>query len=144
LAQEVIVGVDTRKDVHVAVAIDIHGRRLGERMLPTTERGCTELQRWALGFASRACYGVEGTGSYGAGLSRYLLARAARSPRFAGPTASCVGTAASPIPSTLKPPPAPYSPGPRPSRQNTVTLGSSSCGYCELPGVPQFEREPKP
>jgi transposase len=85
LAQEVIVGVDTRKDVHVAVAIDIHGRRLGERMLPTTERGCTELQRWALGFASRACYGVEGTGSYGAGLSRYLLAQGSQVTEIRGP-----------------------------------------------------------
>jgi transposase len=78
LAQQVIVGVDTHKDAHVAVAIDVNGRRLGERMVPTTEWGCTELHRWALGFAPRACYGVEGTGSYGAGLSRYLQAQGMR------------------------------------------------------------------
>jgi transposase len=85
LAHEVIVGVDTHKDVHVAVAIDIHGRRLGERMVPTTELGCTELHRWALGFASRACYGVEGTGSYGAGLSRYLQAQGSQVTEIRGP-----------------------------------------------------------
>jgi transposase len=85
LAQEVIVGVDTHKDVHVAVAIDIHGRRLGERMVPTTERGCIELHRWALGFAQRACYGVEGTGSYGAGLSRYLQAQGSQVIEIRGP-----------------------------------------------------------
>jgi transposase len=79
------VGVDTHKDVHVAVAIDIHGRRLGERMVPTTERGCTELHRWALGFAPRACYGVEGTGSYGAGLSRFLQAQGSQVTEICGP-----------------------------------------------------------
>ncbi len=85
LAQEVIVGVDTHKDVHVAVAIDIHGRRLGERMVPTTEGGCTELHRWALGFAPRAWYGVEGTGSYGAGLARYLQAQGSQVTEIRGP-----------------------------------------------------------
>jgi len=86
LAQEVIVGVDTHKDVHVAVAIDVNGRRLGERMVPTTEQGCIELHRWALQFAPRVSYGVEGTGSYGAGLSRYLQAQASPVAEIRGPS----------------------------------------------------------
>jgi transposase len=57
LAQEVIVGVDTHKDVHVAVAIDVNGRLKGQRMVPTTERGCIELHRWALQFAPQVRYG---------------------------------------------------------------------------------------
>ena len=85
LAQEVIVGVDTYKDVHVAVAIDVNGRRLGEHLVPTTERGCVELHRWALGLAPRVCYGVEGTGSYGAGLSRYLQAQGSQVTEIRGP-----------------------------------------------------------
>jgi transposase len=85
LAQEVIVGVDTHKDVHVAVAIDVNGRRLGEHLVPTTERGCVELHRWALGLAPRVCYGVEGTGSYGAGLSRYLQAQGSPVTEIRGP-----------------------------------------------------------
>jgi len=72
VAQQIIVGVDTHKDVHVAAAIDVNGRLLGHHSVATTEKGCNDLHRWALSFAPLVRYGVEGTGSYGAGLSRYL------------------------------------------------------------------------
>jgi hypothetical protein len=39
VAQQIIVGVDTHKDVHVAAAIDTHGRLLGYHTAATTERG---------------------------------------------------------------------------------------------------------
>jgi transposase len=85
LAQGVIVGVDTHKDIHVAVAIDPRGRHLGTTTVPTTEVGCGELYRWALSFGQTACYGVEGTGSYGAGLSRYLRAQGSSVLEIRGP-----------------------------------------------------------
>jgi transposase len=70
--KEVVLGVDTHLDVHVAVALDRLGRHMGESKIPTTLRGYGQLVRWAQGFGVVRCAGVEGTGSYGAGLARYL------------------------------------------------------------------------
>lgn len=69
---EVIVGVDTHKDLHVAVAVDTLGRRLAELVVPTTAAGYQQLQRWAQRLGRVQAFGVEGTGSYGAGLARQL------------------------------------------------------------------------
>ena len=66
---EVVLGVDTHLDFHVAVVLDILGRRLGESKIPTTLKGYRNLLRWAEGFGTVRCAGVEGTGSYGAGLA---------------------------------------------------------------------------
>jgi transposase len=71
---EVILGVDTHLDFHVAVAIDHLGRRLGESSVPTTAKGYEVLLRWAEGFGHVRCAGVEATSSYGAGLVRHLRA----------------------------------------------------------------------
>ena len=73
-ASEVILGIDTHLDVHVAVALDGLGRRLGQLNVPTTVKGYHKLLHWAEGFGPVCCAGVEGTGSYGAGLARYLKA----------------------------------------------------------------------
>jgi len=69
---DVIVGVDTHKDEHVAVVIDGLGGRLGEFYLSTTNSGYTELLAWAKSFGRVHAFGVEGTGSYGMGLARFL------------------------------------------------------------------------
>jgi transposase len=71
----VIMGVDTHLDFHTAVAVDHLGRRLGELSVPATVKGYEELLRWAAGFGTMRCAGVEGTSSYGAGLARHLRAR---------------------------------------------------------------------
>jgi transposase len=70
----VILGVDTHLDFHVAVALDHLGRRLGELSVPATMKGYERLLRWAEGFGPLRCAGVEGTRSYGAGLTRHLRA----------------------------------------------------------------------
>ena len=72
---EMILGVDTHLDFHVAVAVDHLGRRLGEASVPTTLKGYEKLLRWAEGFGPVKSAGVEGTSSYGAGLARHLRAR---------------------------------------------------------------------
>jgi transposase len=69
---EVILGVDTHLDVHVVVALDRLGRRLGELSVPTTAKGYKSLVRWAEGLGTVRCAGVEGTSSYGAAITRYL------------------------------------------------------------------------
>jgi transposase len=71
----VTVGVDTHTDQHVGVALDQFGRRLGARGVPTTPAGFATLLAWARTFGTVEQFGVEGTGSYGAGLTRWLRAR---------------------------------------------------------------------
>ena len=68
----VVVGVDTHKDTHVARAKDSLGRLVGEQLVPTTPAGHRQLLTWARGLGEVKAFGVEGTGSYGAGLARYL------------------------------------------------------------------------
>jgi transposase len=64
------IGVDTHKDVRVAVAVDGIGRRLGQVSVPASASGYRELLAWALQLGEVIAFGVEGTGSYGAALSR--------------------------------------------------------------------------
>ena len=70
--KEVVLGVDTHLDVRVAVILDGLGRHIGESQIPTTLSGYGQLLRWAQGFGVVRRAGVEGTGSYRAGLARYL------------------------------------------------------------------------
>jgi transposase len=65
-------GVDTHADLHVAAACDHLGAVLGTRSFPTTGRGYRALLVWLRGFGVLVRVGVEGTGSYGVGLARYL------------------------------------------------------------------------
>ena len=74
-AVQVVIGVDTHQDQHVAVAIDQQGVRLAERYAPATSYGYGELERWAGKLGEVRAFGVEGTGSYGAGLARFLTGR---------------------------------------------------------------------
>jgi transposase len=67
----VAIGVDTHKDVHIAVALDAHGGQLDSREIPTTLTGYRSLLAWAQGLGVPA-FAIEGTGSYGAGLARFL------------------------------------------------------------------------
>ena len=71
---QVTVGVDTHADVHVAVAKDSFGRRLDTTAIPTTPAGYAELLGWAQRLGQIEAWGIEGTGSFGAGLSRFLRA----------------------------------------------------------------------
>jgi len=69
---DVIVGVDTHKHTHTAVAINAFGVRLGSLAVPVTCKGYRMLDAWARSLGPVRAFGVEGTGSYGAGLSRFL------------------------------------------------------------------------
>ena len=67
---KVIVGVDTHKHVHVAVAIDTRGIRLGDHSFVADSSGYQALLMWAHTHGRIETFGIEGTGSYGAGLAR--------------------------------------------------------------------------
>jgi transposase len=71
-------GVDTHADVHVAVALDPIGGLLGVKEFPPTAAGYGRLMSWLGGFGTVALVGIEGTGSYGAGLARYVTAAGVR------------------------------------------------------------------
>jgi transposase len=68
----VTVGVDTHLDVHVAVALDHLGRRLGTVEVASNQAGYDELVEWAGSWGEIETFGIEGTGCYGAGLTRML------------------------------------------------------------------------
>jgi AAA domain/Transposase len=74
----VTIGVDTHKNLHVAAARDQLGRRLGTTMAPATGAGYAQLLAWARGLGEPVAWGVEGTGSYGAGLARFLATHGQR------------------------------------------------------------------
>jgi transposase len=65
-------GVDTHADLHVAAALDHLGGVLGTAEFRTTAAGYRTLLAWLGGFGPLHQVGVEGTGSYGAGLARHL------------------------------------------------------------------------
>jgi transposase len=67
-------GVDTHLDVNVAAGLDPVGGLLGVAEFPTTLAGHRDLLGWLSGFGPVARVGVEGTGSYGAGVARFLRA----------------------------------------------------------------------
>jgi transposase len=70
----IAVGVDTHKDRHYAVALDHLGQMLAELTIAATAAGYAELQRWAeqLAETSELVFGIEGAGSWGAGLCQHL------------------------------------------------------------------------
>jgi transposase len=72
VADGLVVGVDTHKDVHVAVVLDRLGRRLAVREFPASDAGNTQLARWLAGLGPVTDAGVEGTGSCGYRLARLL------------------------------------------------------------------------
>jgi transposase len=73
-ANEVILGVDTHSDVHVAAVITALGVLLDTAQFPATAAGYRALLAWVGTFGVLRRAGVEGTGSYGAALSRHLRA----------------------------------------------------------------------
>ncbi len=71
-ARPVTGGVDTHLEVNVAAALDRIGGLLGVEQFTTTPAGNRQLLGWLAGFGPVVRVGVEGTGSYGASLARYL------------------------------------------------------------------------
>lgn len=71
-ARKVTGGVDTHGETHHAAVVDALGRQLADRQFPTTPRGYQALLTWLGSFGQLERVGVEGTGAYGAALSRFL------------------------------------------------------------------------
>jgi len=69
----VIGGVDTHGRTHHAAVLDTQGRLLGDREFPADRDGYRQLLGWLGRHGQVGVVGVEGTSSYGAGLTHYLL-----------------------------------------------------------------------
>lgn len=65
-------GVDTHADTHTVAALDERGRVMGRATFPATPSGYVQLHDWLIGHGPIDAVGIEGTGSYGAGLARHL------------------------------------------------------------------------
>jgi transposase len=72
--REMILGIDTHLDTHVGAIIDDLGRARGTMVVPTTSAGSAQLLTWARSLGPLKRAGVEGTGTYGASVARFLTA----------------------------------------------------------------------
>ena len=73
-ARAIVVGVDAHTDTHDSAVLDDCGRLLATRTFAAGAAGYRELLEWAQRFGAILALGVESTGSYAAGLVRYLRA----------------------------------------------------------------------
>lgn len=71
-SSEIYAGVDTHADTHHAAVIDANGKYLADAQFPTTPAGYVALTAFILMYGILVRVGIEGTGSYGAGLARHL------------------------------------------------------------------------
>lgn len=69
-----LVGIDAHQRTHHAVIIDMTGQRVADREIPVSEAGYRDLRDWAREHGPIRSWGVESTGSFAAGLTRFLLA----------------------------------------------------------------------
>ena len=68
----IVGGVDTHKDLHVAAIVDEQDRVIGTRSFATTRQGYRQMLAWMRSFGELQRIGIESTGSYGAGLLRFM------------------------------------------------------------------------
>jgi transposase len=72
MVRMIVGGVDTHADTHVAAAVDANGGVLGIESFPADQTGFEALVGWFTSHGEIQVVGVEGTGSWGVGLSRFL------------------------------------------------------------------------
>ena len=70
--RHVVGGVDTHKDLHVAAVVDERDRILATASFATTRQGYRQMLAWMRSFGAVQRIGIESTGSYGAGLLRFM------------------------------------------------------------------------
>ena len=114
-------GVDTHADLHVAAALDSVGGLLGVQEFPATAAGYAELLGWLRSLGNLALAGVEGTGSYGAGLARYLAAAGVRVVEVDRPDRQDRHRQGKSDPAMRSARPGPPSPGERRGRRGAAT-----------------------
>ena len=123
-----VVGVDTHKYLHVAVAVSRAGVRLGLLTVPTDASGFAQLLAWARTLGRVQRFGIEGTGSYGQGLVSCLRRYDIASSKPVAPTDVIAARAARPTRLTPR----------------TRLARSWPAGPGRPPGGPRHERDDPP
>jgi transposase len=126
----VIGGIDTHKDLHVAAVMDAAGTVLGTESFSTTRAGYRALIRWMRSYGDVRLVGVEGTGSYGAGVTRQLTEAGIEVLEVDRPDRSHRRLRGSPTPWTPRPRPGPPWPATGPAHPRPTTAWWSRCGCC--------------
>lgn len=139
----VILGVDTHLDIHAAAVIDELGRTVATSSFAANTSDYEQLLAWASSFGLVVRAGVEGTGSYGAGLARFLtsagvevleVTRPAREDRRrVGKTDAGDAIAAARV----------VSPAARPPSRRAATGSLSRFACCAWPAVPRSRLAPR-
>ena len=70
--RRIVGGVDTHKDLHVAAVVDEQDQVIETRCFATTRQGYRQTLTWMRSFGELQRIGIESTGSYGAGLLRFM------------------------------------------------------------------------
>src|SRR5258708_40219441 len=70
--RRIVGGVDTHKDLHVAAVVDEQDRVIETRSFATTRQGYRQMLAWMRAFGDLQRIVVESTGSYVAGLLRFI------------------------------------------------------------------------
>jgi hypothetical protein len=144
---ELVIGVDTHKDTHTAAVVQaVSGAVVDQATVPATPAGYRQLLRLADRQDGRRVWAVEGTGGYGAGLTR-LLPGACRAGRRTGSAQA----GRSPSRRQVRPPGChqggPRGPGPRPARpaqSGRSPGGAVSAAGRKALGGPGHHRRPTP
>src|SRR5262249_54259153 len=106
---------------HMAAALDTIGGLPGVQEFPATQDGYARLLAWLRGFGAVHLAGIEGTGSYGAGLARHVAAAGSASSKSTDPTGKTAAARANRIRWTPAAPPGRLSPGGRQERREAGT-----------------------
>jgi Transposase len=128
----VIAGVDTHGETHHAAVLDERGRELADREFAATPSGYAALLSWLRGHGHIQRVGVEGTGTYGAGLQRYLRVNGVVVVEVDRPDRRARRPGASPTHSTPTQPPARRStarPAQSPRRATAAWRRSGHCAW---------------
>ena len=70
--RRIVGGVDTHKDLHVAAVVDQQDRVIETRCFATTRQGYRQMLAWMRSFGELQRIGIKSSGSYGAGLLRFM------------------------------------------------------------------------
>ncbi len=70
--RKIVGGIDTHKELHVAAVVDHRDRLIATQSFPTTRQGYRRLLAWMRSLGELERVGIESTGSYGAGVLRFL------------------------------------------------------------------------
>jgi Transposase len=141
---QLVIGVDTHADRHVAVALDTLGRHLATASFAASDTGNARLLAWACQHGQPVAAGVEGTGSFGYRLARYLLAHGVAVREVNRPTGPGGVGSARTTPWMPSMPPGPCWPAmPAPSPR-TATASWGSCAVWSSPAAARSRPAPRP